>query len=188
MGDAALFVCAVNFVIYIKAFFFKFFCDGVCIPVKKSVCFIGKEGPFTYGENGIEALSGATVTSNAVLKALNQAFPGAEPAAEEQKEDAKPAEEAGRVYYGSYTAKRETNFSTIKVMINSKGGKITDCKITSEAKMEGSDFLTDEIKDTWAKTIVENGTADVDAITSATLKISSGAVVDAVNEILGRIQ
>ena len=150
--------------------------------------FIGKEGPFTYGENGIEALSGATVTSNAVLKALNQAFPGAEPAAEEQKEDAKPAEEAGRVYYGSYTAKRETNFSTIKVMINSKGGKITDCKITSEAKMEGSDFLTDEIKDTWAKTIVENGTADVDAITSATLKISSGAVVDAVNEILGRIQ
>ena len=150
--------------------------------------FIGKEGPFTYGENGIEVLSGATVTSNAVLKALNQAFPGAEPAAEEQKEDAKPAEEAGRVYYGSYTAKRETNFSTIKVMINSKGGKITDCKITSEAKMEGSDFLTDEIKDTWAKTIVENGTADVDAITSATLKISSGAVVDAVNEILGRIQ
>ena len=150
--------------------------------------FIGKEGPFTYGENGIEALSGATVTSNAVLKALNQAFPGAEPAAEEQKEEAKPAEEAGRVYYGSYTAKRETNFSTIKVMINSKGGKITDCKITSEAKMEGSDFLTDEIKDTWAKTIVENGTADVDAITGATLKISSGAVVDAVNEILGRIQ
>ena len=150
--------------------------------------FIGKEGPFTYGENGIEALSGATVTSNAVLKALNQAFPGAEPSAEEQKEDAKPAEEAGRVYYGSYTAKRETNFSTIKVMINSKGGKITDCKITSEAKMEGSDFLTDEIKDTWAKTIVENGTADVDAITGATLKISSGAVVDAVNEILGRIQ
>ena len=128
------------------------------------------------------------MTSNAVLKALNQAFPGAEPAAEEQKEDAKPAEEAGRVYYGSYTAKRETNFSTIKVMINSKGGKITDCKITSEAKMEGSDFLTDEIKDTWAKTIVENGTADVDAITGATLKISSGAVVDAVNEILGRIQ
>ena len=157
--------------------------------------FIGKDGPFTYGENGVEAITGATVTSTAVLKALNEAFPGAEPAAEEQKEEAKPAEEpkaeaeeAGRVYYGSYTAKRETNFSTIKVAINSKGGKITECKITSEAKMEGSDFLTDEIKDAWAKAIVENGTADVDTITGATLKFSSEAVVDAVNEILGRIQ
>ena len=153
--------------------------------------FIGKEGPFTYGENGVEAITGATVTSTAVLKALNEAFPGAE----EQKEEAKPAEEpkteaeeAGRVYYGSYTAKREINFSTIKVAINSKGGKITECKITSEAKMEGSDFLTDEIKDAWAKAIVENGTADVDTITGATLKVSSEAVVDAVNEILGRIQ
>ena len=137
-----------------------------------------------------------------MLKALNRAItgedaaePAAEPSAEEQKEEAKPAEEtkaeaeeAGRVYYGSYTAKRETNFSTIKVAINSKGGKITECKITSEAKMEGSDFLTDEIRNAWAKAIVENGTADVDAITGATLKFSSEAVVDAVNEILGRIQ
>ena len=153
--------------------------------------FIGKQGPFTYGENGIEAITGATVTSTAVLEALNKAFPGVEPAAEEAKPAEEPkaeAEEAGRVYYGSYTAKRETNFSTIKVAINSKGGKITECKITSEAKMEGSDFLTDEIKDAWAKAIVENGTADVDTITGATLKFSSEAVVDAVNEILGRIQ
>ena len=63
--------------------------------------FIGQEGPFTYGENGVEAITGATVTSNAVLKALNQAFPGAEPAAEEKKEEAKPAAEAE-------TAKKET--------------------------------------------------------------------------------
>ena len=33
--------------------------------------FIGKSGPFTYGENGIEALSGATVTSTAVKNAVN---------------------------------------------------------------------------------------------------------------------
>ncbi|MBQ8160177.1 MAG: FMN-binding protein, partial [Clostridia bacterium] len=32
--------------------------------------FIGKSGPFTYGE-GVDALSGATITSNAVLEALN---------------------------------------------------------------------------------------------------------------------
>ncbi len=156
--------------------------------------FIGKEGPFTYGENGVDTLTGATVTSNAVLKALNRAITG-EDAAEEPKaeeaaapaEEAK-AEEAGRVIYGSYMAKRETNFSIIRVYADSKGGKITDCRITSEAKMENSDFLTDEIREAWAKAIVENGTADVDVITGATLKFSSEAVVDAVNEILGRVQ
>ena len=149
--------------------------------------FIGKEGPFTYGENGVDALTGATVTSNAVLKALNRAITG-EDAAEEAKTEEAKAEETGRVIYGSYMAKRETNFSTIRVYVDSKGGKITDCRITSEAKMENSDFLTDEIKEAWAKAIVENGTADVDVITGATLKFSSEAVVDAVNEILGRIQ
>ena len=33
--------------------------------------FIGKEGPFTYGENGIDSISGATITSRAVLRALH---------------------------------------------------------------------------------------------------------------------
>ena len=149
--------------------------------------FIGKEGPFTYGENGVDALTGATVTSNAVLKALNRAITGGDAAEEAKTEEAK-AEETGRVIYGSYIAKRETNFSTIRVYVDSKGGKITDCRITSEAKMENSDFLTEEIKEAWAKAIVENGTADVDVITGATLKFSSEAVVDAVNEILGRVQ
>ena len=115
-----------------------------------------------------------------------QKAPKAEEAAA-PAEEAK-AEEAGRVIYGSYMAKRETNFSIIRVYADSKGGKITDCRITSEAKMENSDFLTDEIREAWAKAIVENGTADVDVITGATLKFSSEAVVDAVNEILGRVQ
>ena len=172
--------------------------------------FIGKDGPFTFGENGIEALSGATVTSNAVLKALNRAIggepaePAAEPAKEEKTEPAaetaeKPAEAAttgkaeiptdeSRVLYGSYTAKRETPFSYIRVDIDTKGGKITGCRITSEAKSEGSDFLTDEIKTEWAKAIVENGTAETDAISGATLKMSSEQVVDAVKEILGNIR
>ena len=52
--------------------------------------FIGKEGPFTFGENGVEALSGATVTSTAALKAINKAITGEE-AAEEPA--AEPAEE-----------------------------------------------------------------------------------------------
>ena len=57
--------------------------------------FIDKAAPFVYGENGIEALSGATVTSNAVLAALNRAVSGGETApaeapAEEKSEETEP--------------------------------------------------------------------------------------------------
>ena len=197
--------------------------------------FIGKAGPFTYGENGIDALSGATRTSGAVLEALNQLFTGGEPAAEtkndavtgatqaeektedavsaatqaeEKTEDAvtgatqpegqteaspeeKPAESketgAAQALYGSYLAERETNFSMIRVIASTQNGKIVKCRITSEAKSEGSDFLTDEIKTAWAKAIVENQTADTDVISGATLTLSSGAVREAVAEILEKM-
>ncbi len=149
--------------------------------------FIGKAGPFTFGEDGIEALSGATVTSNAALKAINRAITGEEPA-EEEKTEEKPAEEApaAEAEY-AYTAEKETNFSVIRVSANAEDGKITDCRIASEAKSAGSDFLTDEIRESWAKAIVENQTADTDAITGATLQFSAAAVKEAVAEILGQV-
>ena len=188
--------------------------------------FIGKAGPFAYGENGIEALSGATVTSNAALTAINRLAggetaaeekpaeekteteqPAAEqpaeqpaetPAAEQPAEAEKPAEEPAAAPeqaaeapapapYGAYLAVRETDFSVIRVIASTKDGAITDCKITSEAKSEGSDFLTDEIRTAWAKAIVENQGAEADAITGATLKFSAGAVKEAVAEIQQRI-
>ena len=59
--------------------------------------FLGKTGPFAYGENGVEAIAGATITSNAVLEALNSLF-GVEPAQEaepaETAETTEPAETA----------------------------------------------------------------------------------------------
>ncbi|MBR6965650.1 MAG: ammonia-forming cytochrome c nitrite reductase subunit c552 [Clostridia bacterium] len=166
--------------------------------------FVGKTGPFTYGENGIDALAGATVTSEAVLKAVNQAF-DSDQAGKETAEE-KPAEAASHeeapealaeetpvkaeekevssgLVYGSYMAEKETNFSVIRVTVSTKNDEITDCKITSEAKSEGSDFLTDEIRKTWAKAIVENQSAETDAITGATLQFSAGAVKEAVADI-----
>ncbi len=175
--------------------------------------FIGKAGPFTYGENGIEALSGATVTSTAALKAINQAFEGkagteeaekaeekaaeaAEEKPEAEKAEEKPAETAvkatetaasSRLVFGSYLAEKETNFSKIRVAIDTKNGEFTGCRITSEAKSEGSDFLTDEIRKAWAKAIVESQGAENDAITGATLQFSAGAVKEAVAEIQAQI-
>ena len=190
--------------------------------------FIGKKGPFSYGENGVDAISGATITSRAVLDAINQAYTVSEdaeaevtdsmPVIELQKweqdgetilkelaeagyavelkydteipEEPKTAEapDFSRPLYGSFMVEKETNFSIIRVYVDTKGSMITNCRITSEAKSAGSDFLTDEIKDEWARAIVENGTAETDVITGATKMFSAAAVIEAVNEILDKIK
>ena len=102
-----------------------------------------------------------------------------------EKTEGKPA--SSGVVYGSYLSEKETNFSTVRVTVSTKNGEITSCRITSEGKSEGSDFLTDEIRAEWAKAIVENQSAETDIITGATLQFSAGAVQEAVNEILQKI-
>ena len=114
-----------------------------------------------------------------------ESTPEPTPESTEEPKAEEPAE-AGRTLYGSFMVKKETDFSVIRVYADTKGGKITSCRIESEEKSAGSDFLTDEIKDEWAKAIVENGTAETDVITGATTKLSSAAVIEAVNEILAQ--
>ena len=178
--------------------------------------FIGKAGPFTFGENGIEALSGATVTSTAALAAINKAAAAGESASaeatteekpeevsteaaeasaeentkeaepEETKTEEKPSETValdGQVY-GSYRSTQENDFSKVTVSIGTKNGQITSCKIQSEGDQ---DLLTDEIRNEWAKAITESGSAAPDAITGASLKFSAQSVQDAVTEILAQI-
>ena len=171
--------------------------------------FIGKAGPFTYGENGIEALSGATVTSTAALKAINRAVSAGsgetqeEPAQEKTEEPAPGAAEApaekqetkeepagekasdGQAY-GAYRAVKQNDFSTVTVIASTKNGRLTDVKILSEGD-EGKDLLTDEIRAEWAKAILDSQSADPDAITGATLKFSAGSVTEAMTEILDRM-
>ena len=168
--------------------------------------FIGKAGPFTYGENGIEALSGATVTSTAALKAINLAVSGGDaapagetaPEAEEQPAEEKQEEPAAEQKaeetetasngqaYGVYRSTKENAFSKVMVTAAAKNGKLTDVQITSEGE-EGKDLLTDEIREAWAKAILESGSAAPDAITGATLKFSAGSVQEAMTEILANM-
>ena len=165
--------------------------------------FIGKIGPFTYGENGIEALSGATVTSTAALTAINKAVAGGNtaeaPAAEEKQEEPapeteekpaeakteEPAASSGQAY-GVYRSTKENSFSKVTVTAAAKNGKLTDVQITSEGE-EGKDLLTDEIRGEWAKAILESGSATPDAITGATLTFSAGSVQEAMTEILAEM-
>ena len=80
--------------------------------------FIGKEGPFTFGEDGIEALSGATVTSTAALKAINKAITG-EDAAEE------PAPEATEEPAAETAAEPAVDDSAITAAEQGFGGDVT---------------------------------------------------------------
>ena len=82
---------------------------------------------------------------------------------------------------GPYTAERTNQFSTVKVDAIIDGGRITDCEITSSGE---SDLMTDAIREEWASAIVEGQSADVDAITSASLVYSAGSVKEAVDDIL----
>ena len=163
--------------------------------------FIGKSGPFTYGENGIEALTGATITSEAALKAINKAAGAEAPAETEKAEEPAeaPAEEktetpaeqpetkqeagADGQAYAVYRVTKENDFSKVTVTAAAKNGALTDVKIASEGE-EGKDLLTDEIRNEWAKAILESGSATPDAITGATLTFSAGSVQEAMTEIL----
>ena len=82
---------------------------------------------------------------------------------------------------GPYTAESTNQFSTVKVDMVIDGDKITDCVITSSGD---SDLMTDAIREEWAAAIVEGQSADVEAITGASLVYSAGSVKEAVNDIL----
>ena len=82
---------------------------------------------------------------------------------------------------GPYTAERTNQFSTVKVDAIIEGGRITDCVITSSGD---NDLMTDATREEWASAIVEDQSADVDAITSASLVYSAGSVKEAVDDIL----
>ncbi|MBE5808546.1 MAG: FMN-binding protein, partial [Clostridiales bacterium] len=169
--------------------------------------FIGKMAPFAYGEDGIEAITGATVTSTAVLEALNAIVPAGDKSsqtpvveeavveetevpAEETTEVASeaPAEDASPAHYtpGEYTVTKETAFSTIDVKLTLSEDAITDAVITSEAVEGSQDMLTDETRKALADGILAAQGSDIDAITSVT--ISSDAVKEAVDEILADAQ
>ena len=81
-------------------------------------------------------------------------------------------------------ADKENDFSKVTVIVTTKSGKLADVKILSSGEQ---DLLTDEIRDAWAKAILESGSAAPDAITGATLKFSAQSVQDAVTEILAQM-
>ena len=141
--------------------------------------FIGKSAPLTLGE-GIDAVASATITSQAVVDAVNSLYAAAEPV-EEPTEAPAATEEPAKVLTTKVKGWHEGVAVTVEIDKNhvitaltvdasgefyALGGKCADEAFTSQ-------FI--------GKSAPLTLGVDIDAVTGATL--TSQAVVDAVNQL-----
>ncbi len=149
--------------------------------------FIGKTGPFTLGEN-VDALTGATITSTAVVEALNNAAVPAEVTEDEATAtDLATATDAATATDLPLEAEADGFGSKVKVAVTlDADGAITDITIDASGEtagfgqrtMEDEDFLAQFIGKKLPLTLGE----DVDALSGATL--TSTAIVEALNSLV----
>jgi len=160
--------------------------------------FVGKKGPFAIGE-GIDALSGATVTSEAVVKAINAAM-GADVQVEEAPADAtaaataaatgaaeevkvEEAAPAGEELVGKYQGFQ----SEVAVTLTVADGVITAIKVDSAGETNGFGTRCGEDEAFLNQFIGKKATPDlgegIDVLSGAT--VTSEAVVKAANAAIG---
>ena len=131
-------------------------------------------------------LSGSSAEETTEVQAEELTETSAEEQAEAPAEAPKEETSTEKAYpaYAGYCADQENDFSKVTVIAAAKSGKLTSVKILSSGD---KDLLTDEIRDEWAKAILESGSAAPDVITGASLTFSAQSVQDAVTEILAKI-
>ena len=125
--------------------------------------FIGKTAPFTAGEN-VEVLSGATVTSNAVIDALNQL--------------ASAPASAGAAVTGTAQGFQ----SEVTVTLTVDGGKIASIVIDSSNETPGFGTRCAEDEAFLAQFAGQSSPVSVDVLAGAT--VTSNAVIKAVEAAL----
>ena len=143
--------------------------------------FIGKTGPFTLGE-GVDAVASATVTSQAVVDAVNSVYP--------TQDMSIAGEEAAAYDPALELTKAVAAFGGAEITVTltvDENGAITAITVDASTQSPGLGkkcaedvFLSQFIGQTGPFTLGEN----VDAVSYAT--ITSEAVVNAVNELLGK--
>ena len=142
--------------------------------------FIGKTLPVTLGED-VDAVAGATITSTAVVDALNSLAASTEEATEEPEATEAPVAEATGE---EATATMKGFASDVTVTATLDNGTITALTVDASGETAGfgqkcgeEDFTAQFIGKTLPVTLGE----DVDAVAGAT--ITSTAVVDALNSL-----
>ena len=149
--------------------------------------FIGKSAPFTFGEDGIEALSGATLTSNAALKAINKAAGAEAPAEPEKAEESAKEAEAPAADENALTVSEQGFGGDVTVHVTLDGDKIQTLTIDTPNETAGlgqraseEAFTSQFIGKSGPFTYGENG---IEALTGAT--ITSEAALKAINKAAG---
>ena len=147
--------------------------------------FVGKAAPV----EGIDAVTGATTSSNAIVAAVNEAAASAAPAAEAPKEEEKetPAEEAPAAEGITVSAKGLTGSFPVTITLNDDG-TVKAVSLGESDSENDKAFLAmvnnEEFLNQFAgKAAPVEG---IDAVTGATT--SSNAIVAAVNEALAQAQ
>ena len=151
--------------------------------------FIGKTLPVAMGD--IDALTGATITTNAVLEAAAPAAPGTEAEAAPEAAGAETAEAAGPVAGGNYSAAVKGFGGPVRVFLTvAEDRTITAIRIGDSQFAETDGLGAKAREDTFTSQFIGKKIpmtmADVDAITGAT--VTTTAVVDAINQIADALQ
>ena len=148
------------------------------------------------GTEGVDAVSGATVTSKAILTAVEDCLEQAKGSAEaaERSDEAAPAEDAkadtkaeetapaAETAYadGEYTAEGKGIGGKVPVTVTVKDGKVSDVEVGDNSETHG---IGSKAIEQLPEAIVEaNGTEGVDAVSGAT--VTSKAIFSAVNSCL----
>ena len=146
--------------------------------------FIGKSAPLTLGE-GIDAVASATITSQAVVDAVNSIYATDEPAAEEPTE-APAATDEPAVQTAEIKTAKIAGFDGAEITVNvtDENGVITSLTVDASTQTPGlgqkcaEEAFTSQFIGKSAPLTLGEG---IDAVASAT--ITSQAVVDAVNSL-----
>ena len=145
--------------------------------------FIGKSAPLTLGE-GIDAVASATITSQAVVDAVNSLYAAAEPV--EEPTEAPAATEAPAVQTAEVKTATAAGYdgNDITVNVTDENGVITSLTVDASTQTAGlgqkcaEEAFTSQFIGKSAPLTLGEG---IDAVASAT--ITSQAVVDAVNSL-----
>ena len=150
--------------------------------------FIGKSAPFTLGD-GIDAVASATITSQAVVDAVNSIYATAEPVEEPMATD-EPAVQTADVKTAKIAG---FDGAEITVNVTDEDGVITSLTVDASTQTPGlgqncaAEDFTNQFVGKSAPFIVNKDATEestetvIDAVASAT--ITSRAVVDAVNSL-----
>ena len=139
--------------------------------------FIGKSAPLTLGE-GIDAVASATITSQAVVDAVNSLYAAAEPVEEPTEAPAAQTAEVKTATAVGYDG------NEITVNVTDENGVITSLTVDASTQTAGlgqkcaEEAFTSQFVGKSAPLTLGEG---IDAVASAT--ITSQAVVDAVNSL-----